>query len=294
MTIDPRRDRSPIMIFNSETLFGYLREQRKVSADRIVAQQKALSAGLTVAAMKKLETERKRSVESLFRAQKTFWLPLLETFRNWQVLEMRFPEASNTPLDSLTLEDFQAMSTRERFYLIKGLFNLQPVTLDGLDQMIRDAATGDRSDVFKLNRLKDVHHKTIESAAILLAFCHDGLFEITDEYYSVPRTKFEAWITRLKRDEGLAAVSSPVEGLLIDAISITYFQLMIWTEQRSGFDHGTGSYHGFTYNIDQANRQYQLLKAILNDYRMNRFGKSDVFAKPDMPPILHKRRNSDG
>lgn len=237
------------------------------------------------AAADKQAEEKRKAQQNRCRQLKLLWAHLLEILRSWRVLGLRFinpqPASPISPNSLLSPYPWQG-DPLDRYHQIQRLISERVITPEHVQCVTQAAGKKHMGAFHELAGIIKYERKVFAAAVDLLSICRDHLFESIAEDCPITRAAIEASIVQLNVDNGYAAASA-MERLLIEAISIAYFESMAFGALSFEADHGPTHARALSDTANQAARRFIDLFQILNAYRKHHDGVSGAESRTDAP-----------
>jgi hypothetical protein len=246
-----------------------------------------------LAAEEKMGEETRKAQQKRCREFKVVWAHLMQILVTWKVLTLANAGRSTKSPAEPTSPSAQASllvpypwqgNWPKRFRKIRFLISERVVTSSQVDQQIDqivqageedvDAAIGDFTGTVAYQR------KVFAAAVDLLAICRDLLFESIAKDCPITRAAIEAAMTQRNLDNGFAA-ASPMERLLIESLTVTYFESMAFSALSFENDHGSTHAKKLSDTANQAARRFVVLWELLDGYRKHHAG---LLEEEPLPP----------
>jgi len=234
------------------------------------------------AAEEKLAAEKRKTQQTRCRQIKSFWVHLLQIVRSWQVLELGCIAAKPAAPTSLTSPYPWQGDPLDRYHQIRRLMSEHVITAEQVQRVIQAGRENKLTAVRELAGIIAYERKVFAGAVDLLSICRDQLVESIAADCPITRAAIEASIVQLNVDNGYAAASA-MERLLIEAISITYFESMAFGALSFEEDHGPTHARALSDTANQATRRFVDLFQILNAYRKHHEHVSAAESRTDTP-----------
>ncbi len=248
-----------------------------------------------LAAEAKAAEESRKAQQKRCKEMQVVWAHLLPILGTWEVLALantrrstKSPAASTSPSSpnppaSLTTPYPWQGNWPECFSQIRFLISQRVVTPSLVDQQLEQIVqAGEEGVDAAINEFTGTvayQRKAFAAAVDLLSICRDFLFESIAADCPITRAANEASITQLNRDNGFAA-ASPLERLLIEALSMTYFESLAFSALSFDDAHGPTHAKVLSDTANQAARRFVDLWDTLNGYRKHHAGVLEQESKP--------------
>ncbi|HBJ33831.1 MAG TPA: hypothetical protein DDZ51_03505, partial [Planctomycetaceae bacterium] len=228
------------------------------------------------AAEEKAATERFKLQQKRCKQVKMVWAHLTQILGLWETIELgRVPRSSKskaapTSPNSLTSPYPWQGNLPERFQQIRFLLServIAPGQSDRLVEQLVEAEPDDNAaELRELGQFIDYKRKVFVAGVDLLSICRDFLIVSIAGDCPVTQAVIEAAITELNRNNGFAA-AKPMEQLLIEALSLTYFESLAFSALSFSENHGPTHAQVFSDTANQAARRFVALSEMLEGYR---------------------------
>ena len=240
-------------------------------AVQIIIRNDQLRAAEEKAALERFKLQQKRCIEV-----KTVWAHLTEICGLWETIELvsvsRSSKSRPAPTSpySLTSPYPWRGNLPARFQQIRFLLSERVITPGQFERLIEQVVEADpdnnAAELRELSQFVGYMRKVFVAGVDLLSVCRDVLMVSIAGDCPVTQAVIEAAITELNRCNGFAA-ARPMEQLLIEALSLTYFESLAFSALSFSENHGPTHAQVYSDTANQAARRFVALSEMLDGFR---------------------------